>query len=350
MSVSTPDFRHSLANRKAVVMPLNRNAHHRQLPATPSVRTNHVTRFGVSVEKVVATMETPSSHHGIDRLARKYSAVPFDARLASSAPMTIHRTRKPTTMTQSTVWSRISAPQFDRGAPLPSMWGRNRRMASEPTERMKASDSVTRVVTFAALVLLFFAVAVNQIADFDFWWLWATGRHVAENGIPRTDAFSFASEGRPWIELRWLFCLGLYGASETLGYAGANLIKVGVLGITAGLTACVSRAWSPVAGVAVGLLAILAASPRFIIRPEIASYLFFALFLFLIARHREGNRKTLFLLPLLQVVWVNTHTVSFWAPWSRSPTLPTPGSQARRMPTCGCANGKMRCWRSHSHR
>lgn len=187
-------------------------------------------------------------------------------------------------------------------------------MASEPGERMKASDSVTRVVTFGALVLLFLAVAVNQIADFDFWWLWATGRYVAENGIPRTDAFSFASEGRPWIELRWLFCLGLYGASETLGYAGANLVKVGVLGVTAGLTARVSRAWSPVAGAAVGLLAILAASPRFIIRPEVASYLFFALFLFLIARHREGNRKALFLLPVLQVVWVNTHTIFILGP------------------------------------
>ena len=45
-------------------MPVIRNAHQSQLPATPWVRTISVTRLGVSVEKVVATMEIPSSHQG----------------------------------------------------------------------------------------------------------------------------------------------------------------------------------------------------------------------------------------------------------------------------------------------
>ena len=45
-------------------MPAIRNAHQIQLPATPWVRTISVTRLGVSVEKVVATMEMPNNHHG----------------------------------------------------------------------------------------------------------------------------------------------------------------------------------------------------------------------------------------------------------------------------------------------
>src|SRR6476660_9723578 len=41
-----------------------------------------VTRFGVSVEKVVATIETPTSHHGAARPDVKNSAVLLPARFA----------------------------------------------------------------------------------------------------------------------------------------------------------------------------------------------------------------------------------------------------------------------------
>ena len=43
-----------------------------------------MTRFGVSVLKVVATIETPISHHGAERPEVKNSAVLDPARRASS--------------------------------------------------------------------------------------------------------------------------------------------------------------------------------------------------------------------------------------------------------------------------
>ena len=48
-------------------MPVSRNDHQSQLSATPLSRTMLVTRFGVSVLKVVATIEMPTSHHGAAR-------------------------------------------------------------------------------------------------------------------------------------------------------------------------------------------------------------------------------------------------------------------------------------------
>ena len=63
MSVFTSERRHSFAYQKTVTIPPIRNAHQAQLPATPFWRTMSVTRLGVSVEKVVATMEVPSIHH-----------------------------------------------------------------------------------------------------------------------------------------------------------------------------------------------------------------------------------------------------------------------------------------------
>jgi hypothetical protein len=87
MSVSAPDRRHSLAKKNTVSMPVMRKAHHSQFMLTPPLRTISVTRFGVSVEKVVATMGVPSSHHGSLRPERKYCSRLRPARLVNSTPM-----------------------------------------------------------------------------------------------------------------------------------------------------------------------------------------------------------------------------------------------------------------------
>jgi hypothetical protein len=44
-----------------------------------------VTRFGVSLLKVVATIESPASHHGTDRPEAKNSEVFFDERRAKKS-------------------------------------------------------------------------------------------------------------------------------------------------------------------------------------------------------------------------------------------------------------------------
>src|SRR3954468_14324117 len=82
-------------------MPVSRNAHQSQLPATPLVRTMLVTRFGVSVLNVVATMDTPMSHHGAARPDVKNSAVLDPARRASTMAGMNETTIEIATMIQS---------------------------------------------------------------------------------------------------------------------------------------------------------------------------------------------------------------------------------------------------------
>src|SRR6188768_2860692 len=84
-------------------MPVSRNAHHAQLFATPCSRTRFVTRFGVSVENVVATIDTPTSHHGADRPDVKNSAVLDPARRARTSAGTKERVVRARTMNQSRV-------------------------------------------------------------------------------------------------------------------------------------------------------------------------------------------------------------------------------------------------------
>src|SRR5262245_49485651 len=89
------------------MIPVRRNAHQAQLFATPFSRTRLVTRFGVSVLNVVATIETPINHHGAARPEVKNSAVLVPARRARRMAGTKERTIENRTMTQSRVTRRM---------------------------------------------------------------------------------------------------------------------------------------------------------------------------------------------------------------------------------------------------
>src|SRR5215510_16410491 len=91
-------------------MPVKRNDHQSQLSATPCSRTMLVTRLGVSVEKVVATMDTPTSHHGAARPDVKNSAVLFPARRKKKIAGRKEMTTDAATMPQSSAVNRIRTP------------------------------------------------------------------------------------------------------------------------------------------------------------------------------------------------------------------------------------------------
>src|SRR6186713_2255085 len=97
----TPDRRHNRAKKKTVATPVSTIAHHCQFPATPYWRTCCVTQLGVSLLKVVATIDSPASHHGTDRPEAKNSEVFRPARLPKKSAGTKQIRIVNRTMTQS---------------------------------------------------------------------------------------------------------------------------------------------------------------------------------------------------------------------------------------------------------
>src|SRR5512139_563720 len=93
-------------------MPVSRNDHQAQLFATPFSRTRLVTRLGVSVLNVVATIDTPISHHGAALPEVKNSVVLDPARLASSTAGRNEIGIDNAAMSQSSGVSCISAPSL----------------------------------------------------------------------------------------------------------------------------------------------------------------------------------------------------------------------------------------------
>src|SRR5512134_325281 len=120
-------------------MPVSRNAHHAQFAATPFSRTRFVTRFGVSVLKVVATIETPTSHHGAARPEVKNSAVLLPARRTSSSAGMNETTIDARTIAQSRVVMDMSGKYICRKATRAE--GQKGRGTERRTQRCRHSGS-----------------------------------------------------------------------------------------------------------------------------------------------------------------------------------------------------------------
>lgn len=179
-------------------------------------------------------------------------------------------------------------------------------------------DRWLAVAALASVVLLAAAASTRCVWQTDFWWQYATGRYVAAHGPPRVDPYSFGEPGREWVEPRWLYCLGLAETCDRFG-VGAAVVAAALASIGAfapvALAAPAGRRAPPAIAAAVLTLAVLTARPRLTVRPEIVSYVGLALVYGIIERYRSrGGGRILLALPLVQVVWVNAHTLFVLGP------------------------------------
>jgi hypothetical protein len=160
-----------------------------------------------------------------------------------------------------------------------------------------------------ALVLLVLACGVRKIRAPDYWWQLATGRWIVANGrIPEVDVFTYTVDGAPYLDIHWLFQLGLYGVHALGGHDGVVLAKAALVGLLAAIMASVGfrRDRLFVSAFGVGL-ALVAANDRLLARPELTSFVLLAAILALLERDtRRRDGWVAAVLPL-QLLWVNSH-------------------------------------------
>lgn len=160
--------------------------------------------------------------------------------------------------------------------------------------------------------MLALAVTVQKVWSADFWWQLRNGQWIVEHGaVPRAEMFSHTAAGTPVREMRWLYCIAIW---EVWSHAGAWLLVLVQAGMTLlawGLVVWRSRgALRTPLGVLVVGLGLAAGFNRWVMRPELVTYVMTAAFLVVLERGlRERRWRGVWMLPLLQVVWVNTHTL-----------------------------------------
>lgn len=176
------------------------------------------------------------------------------------------------------------------------------------SQRSAQVNSQLRRCAVAALLALVIVYAVlcgfRTITDADTGWQLASGRYILQHReIPAGDVFSYTARGQQWIYPAGAEVL-LYLAYLAGGFAALSWINALACAATVGV-AC----WAE-AGIASAVLAILAIPKiayRTAPRADLFSSLLFATLLAILWRHHRGRKTPLWLLPLIFVVWANTH-------------------------------------------
>lgn len=167
---------------------------------------------------------------------------------------------------------------------------------------------LNRLPILSVLTLTWF-YAFHRIASSDTFWHLATGYRIIENRfIPHYDIYSYTCEGCKWIDLHWLFQVIIALVHIADDIRGLVLFKslMAVL-IVALLIACATKE-APGWLTALMVLAGLRVSwDAFGLRPTILSYAFLVFELLILEKHRSGSKKILWILPIVQMLWVNIH-------------------------------------------
>jgi tetratricopeptide (TPR) repeat protein len=189
---------------------------------------------------------------------------------------------------------------------------RAERSGAQPgvSVRPRPPAAVAARLVASLLILLLAALGFRNIVDTDFGLHLASGRWIAEHGgVPGTDPFTYTVPDHEYLAYHWAFQLAVHWIWEHLGARGLVWSRLGVVLVSGLLVADVlrRRRCSAPAVALVGLGAILALEHRLFLRPELMTYLCLAITLWVLERHRAGPGAPLWLLPLVQWVWVNTH-------------------------------------------
>jgi len=168
----------------------------------------------------------------------------------------------------------------------------------------------------SALVLLGLtsALAWRSIVDVDVGLHLAGGRWIADHGwVPGADPFTWTLGDRAYVAYHWAFQLGLHAIEGLAGATGLAALRfVLVLGTALLLLDVLRlRRVGALAGAVTALLALFTSEWRFTLRPELVSWVLAASTLAVLERQRSFGRAPLWLLPLIQCVWANTHVHVF---------------------------------------
>jgi len=170
-------------------------------------------------------------------------------------------------------------------------------------------ERVLRYLAIASLFLIVIAVCLFNIEALDFGWHLKAGEYIwATKSIPTHDIFTYIADGNRWVDSHWLFQLILHGANSAGGIPGVVLLRVGVVvaAFALLLSTVYRREYLPVS-ILVCLLALFVSHQRFLIRPEVFSLLFLAVFFRFTERFPRHPRLSLAAIPLCQAIWANAH-------------------------------------------
>lgn len=192
-------------------------------------------------------------------------------------------------------------------APRPKVGPEPRAQAASPG-RWARAVAVLGWAGVAAVAVLALLLAWREVSEVDLGFHLRAGQWIVEHRQwPQNDLFTYTVNDHAYVDLHWLYQVALFGLYQAGGPLA--LVLAHTAGILGALALAGVAAWrrfrSPPALAALLLVGVMAAELRFMIRPEVVSWLLLGLTLLLLERRAAGQRSPLWALPLITAVWVN---------------------------------------------
>lgn len=183
---------------------------------------------------------------------------------------------------------------------------------------MKESAGFKRVASYLIFVTVFI-MALAKIGDYDIWYHLRAGQYILQTrAINHLEPFSFTITEAPWSVQSWLAGVVFFIAHSIGGIPGLivfNALMVAAVFYILYRTMRASTVTggasdtdeSPALAVVILLIAAFAMRFRFQARPHIFEFIFLASTLYLLELYRGKGKNRLFLVPVIQILWVNVH-------------------------------------------
>ncbi len=162
----------------------------------------------------------------------------------------------------------------------------------------------------ALLVGAVFAAERAFYVDPDAWMHLKVGETILRTHTwPTTDPYSFTVPGAPWMAYEWLGDVLLAAVQRAAGLRGLAGLEIALAAATvlALYALAALRSGNSKAAFVACAATLLLAELSFTLRPQMLGYLFLLLALIALELFRQGRHRTLWLLPALFLLWVNTH-------------------------------------------
>lgn len=180
---------------------------------------------------------------------------------------------------------------------------------------MAAANQAQRQCTYCLLFLI--AVITNTarqaniiFLDCDSPWHIAAGDLIRTTmQVPATDPWSFASNGHPWVNLAWLYDIGVSWLYEIMGMQGLVAVIILLAAIIPCLMAklCFMRGCTISTTLIASILGMIAMFSNVSVRPQMISLILLACAFIILSRQRTRPSRALWLLSLITIIWANIH-------------------------------------------
>lgn len=149
------------------------------------------------------------------------------------------------------------------------------------------------------------------LSDPDYFWHLSAGQYIWENkALPSADIFSYTFADKPWVLHEWLFEIILFGIYSLSGGVGVKLFTAAFATVTVLVAYAIAKRLlgKPYWAFFLALIFFFQIVPNISPRPQLFTFLMFAIYLRVLLDFKYFSEvQRLWLLPVLMVIWVNSH-------------------------------------------